>query len=457
MTAAGAAPATARGIGEPTEAGACSVEEALAEVVGLAVDLIRIDTTNTGDPDSGPGERAAAEYVSARLGEAGYEVTYLEGAGPRRGNVVVRLPGSRPDRGALLVHGHLDVVPAVADEWTVHPLSGEVADGCVWGRGAVDMKHMVAMTLAVARSLRRHGLVPRRDIVFAFLADEECGGRFGARWLAEHRRDLFEGVTEAISEVGGFCVTLPNGRRAYLVQTAEKDAGQLSVQARGRPGHGSLLHGETAISRLVAAVTRLQEHRFPRVVTAAAADFLDGVRELTGEDYPDDDEQAATARFGSLARLLGASLRDTVNVTRLDAGYAGNVVPGLAKATADCRILPGRRADFERELAGLLADVDWQLQVVTGAQTRFDGDLPGHLLAALRSQDPEAHVLPYLLPASTDAKTFAQLGIRNFGFTPLKLPPDLDFAALFHGVDERIPIESLQFGTRVLHRLLLDC
>ncbi len=434
-----------------------SMEEAVSEVVGLTVDLIRFDTTNTGDLGSGPCERDAAEYVAEKLEEVGYDVTYLEEAGPRRGNVIARLSGAGPHRGALLVHSHLDVVPADAAEWSVHPLSGEVVDGFVWGRGAVDMKHMVAMTLAVARALKRHGVVPSRDIVFAFLADEECGGRYGARWLVDHRPDLFDGVTEAIGEVGGFCVPLPGGRRAYLVQTAEKDAAQLSLHARGRPGHGSLLHGETAVSRLVSAVGRLQQHQFPKIVTAAAADFLDGVRRLTGEDYPADDLAAAQERFGSLARLLGASLRDTLNVTWLDAGYASNVVPGSAHAIADCRILPGRRADFERELAGLLPDLEWELRVVDGAQTTFDGELPGRLLAALRAHDPQAEVLPYLLAASTDAKSFARLGIRNFGFTPLRLPPDLDFAALFHGVDERVPIEALRFGTRVLHSLLRDC
>ncbi|SNQ51080.1 hypothetical protein FRACA_60066 [Frankia canadensis] len=189
----------------------------VAEVVTLASDLIAIDTTNDGDPDTQGTERAAAEYVAEKLAEVGYEPTYVESGGRGRGNVIVRLPGSDPARGALLVHGHLDVVPADASEWTVHPFSGEVADGYVWGRGAVDMKGMVAMTLAVARGLRREGVAPPRDLVLAFLADEEAGGKLGARWLVEHRPELFEGVTEAIGEAGGFSIILPAGRNPAIV------------------------------------------------------------------------------------------------------------------------------------------------------------------------------------------------------------------------------------------------
>ncbi|MBL7500386.1 M20/M25/M40 family metallo-hydrolase [Frankia sp. CNm7] len=439
-----------------------------AEVVALASELIAIDTTNLGDPDVPGTERAAAEYVAAKLAEAGYEPTFLESGGRGRGNVIARLPGADPSRGALLVHGHLDVVPADASEWTVHPFSGEVADGYVWGRGAVDMKGMVAMTLAVARRLRREGVVPPRDLVFAFLADEEAGGILGARWLVEHRPDLFEGVTEAISEVGGFSVALPGRRtgagtsadpvRAYLVETAEKGSMWLRLTARGTAGHGAMLHDDNAIVKLAAAVARLDAHRFPLILTDPVREFLEGVADLTGVPFDENDPRAAVDRLGNLSRLIGAALRDTANVTLFNAGYRSNVVPSVAEATVDARFLPGREAAMARELVTVLGpDVEAVWDTLPGVSTSFDGALVDAMARAIAGEDPGARLLPYMLSAGTDAKSFARLGIRHFGFAPLRLPPDLDFTALFHGVDERVPVDALEFGARVLDRLLRDC
>ncbi|MCK9896096.1 M20/M25/M40 family metallo-hydrolase [Frankia sp. AgB32] len=439
-----------------------------AEVVALASELIAIDTTNLGDPDLPGTEQPAAEYVAAKLAEVGYEPTYVESGARGRGNVVVRLPGADPSRGALLVHGHLDVVPADASDWTVHPFSGEVSGGHVWGRGAVDMKGMVAMTLAVARRLRRDGVVPPRDLVFAFLADEEAGGLLGARWLVEHRPELFEGVTEAIGEVGGFSVTLPGRRadpstpadpvRAYLVEIAEKGSMLLRLTARGTAGHGAMLHEDNPIVTLAAAVTRLAAHRFPLVLTDPVRALLAGVAELTGVPFDERDPQAAVDRLGTLARLVGASLRDTANVTRFDAGYRANVVPSVATATVDCRPLPGREQAFARELAEVIGPgVDAVWRALPPVHTSFDGALVTAMARAIDGEDPGARLLPYLLPASTDAKSFARLGIRHFGFAPLRLPPDLDFTTLFHGVDERVPVDALTFGARVLDRLLRGC
>ncbi|MGF7238434.1 MAG: M20/M25/M40 family metallo-hydrolase [Frankia sp.] len=439
-----------------------------AEVVALASELIAIDTTNIGDPDVPGTERAAAEYVASKLAEAGYEPTYLESGARGRGNVIARLPGADPSRGALLVHGHLDVVPADASEWTVHPFSGAVADGYVWGRGAVDMKGMVAMTLAVARRFRREGVVPPRDLVFAFLADEEAGGILGARWLVEHRPDLFEGVTEAISEVGGFSVTLPGRRtgggapadpvRAYLVETAEKGSMWLRLTARGTAGHGAMLHDDNAIVKLAAAVARLDAHRFPLVLTDPVREFLEGVADLTGVPFDENDPQAAVDRLGNLSRLIGAALRDTANVTLFNAGYRSNVVPSVAEATVDARFLPGRETALARELVTVLGpDVEAVWRTLPAVHTSFDGALVDAMARAIAGEDPGARLLPYMLSAATDAKSFARLGIRHFGFAPLRLPPDLDFTALFHGVDERVPVDALEFGTRVLDRLLRDC
>jgi acetylornithine deacetylase/succinyl-diaminopimelate desuccinylase-like protein len=429
------------------------------EVVGLVSDLIRIDTTNTGDPDTLVGERAAAEYVAAKLDEVGYETTYVESGAPGRGNVIARLPGADPSRGALLIHGHLDVVPADPSEWSVHPFSGAVQDGYVWGRGAVDMKDMVAMTIAVARRFRRDGVTPPRDLVFAFLADEEAGGLVGSHWLVDNRPDLFEGCTEAVGEVGGFSLTVKEGRRLYLVETAEKGIAWMKLRAKARAGHGSMVHEDNAVTALCEAVARLGRHRFPLVMTDSVQEFLDAVGEETGLDFSGDDLEGAVAKLGGLARIVGATLRDTANPTMLDAGYKANVIPSTAEAVVDCRVLPGRQAAFEREVDELLGpDVtrEWVVNLPP-VETTFDGDLVGAMEAAILQEDPAARTIPYMLSGGTDAKAFSRLGMRCFGFSPLRLPPDLDFAALFHGVDERVPVDGITFGTRVLDQFLRTC
>ncbi len=429
------------------------------EVVGLASDLIRIDSTNTGDPTTLVGERAAAEYVAEKLAEVGYETTYLESGAPGRGNVFARLPGADHSRGALLVHGHLDVVPADASEWSVHPFSGAIQDGYLWGRGAVDMKDMVAMTLAVARQLKRDGVTPPRDLVFAFLADEEAGGLLGSQWLVDNRPDLFDGCTEAIGEVGGFSITIRDDVRAYLIETAEKGISWLRLRVRGRAGHGSMVHDDNAVTLLAEAVARLGRHRFPLVLTDSVREFLAGITELTGLEFDENDLDGAVAKLGGLSRVVGATLRDTANPTMLDAGYKANVIPSTAEAVVDCRVLPGRQAAFERELDEILGpDVEREWVVnLPPVETTFDGALVDAMTAAVLAEDPGATTLPYMLSGGTDAKAFDRLGIRCFGFSPLKLPPDLDFSALFHGVDERVPLDALTFGTRVLDRLFRSC
>ncbi|NGY65035.1 M20/M25/M40 family metallo-hydrolase [Lentzea sp. NEAU-D13] len=425
------------------------------EAVTLVSELIRIDTTNTGDPATVVGERKAAEWVAEKLSEVGYETTYVESGAKGRGNVIARLAGSDPSRGALLVHGHLDVVPADASEWSVHPFSGAVQDGYVWGRGAVDMKDMVGMTLALARHFKRNNVVPPRDIVFAFLADEEAGGLFGAKWLVENRPELFEGVTEAISEVGGFSITLKDDVRAYLVETAEKGIRWLKLRVKGTAGHGSMIHRDNAVAKLAAAVTRLDQHKWPLIVRPSVREFLDGVTEITGLDFPEDDLEGSIGKLGALSRMIGATLRDTANPTMLSAGYKANVIPSVAEATVDCRILPGREEAFDRELAELLGpDVEREWIGLPPVETTFDGALVDAMTASIIAEDPGARVLPYMLSGGTDAKSFQRLGIRNFGFAPLKLPSDLDFSGLFHGVDERVPVDALKFGVRVLDRFL---
>src|SRR4029453_16899191 len=242
------------------------------EVVRICRDLLRIDTTNTGDLATTAGERVAAEYVAAQLDEVGISSGIRESA-PGRTSLVARIEGTDRDRPALLVHGHLDVVPADPKEWSVHPFSGEERDGYVWGRGAVDMKDMDAMTLALVRDWARTGVKPDRDIVLAFVADEEAGGKLGAHYLVDHHADLFEGCTEAISEVGGFSITVRDDLRLYLGQTAEKGLAWLRVTASGKPGPGSFVHDDTPVTRLCEAVARLGSPRFPPVLPPPMRQF----------------------------------------------------------------------------------------------------------------------------------------------------------------------------------------
>ncbi|MFI2201132.1 M20/M25/M40 family metallo-hydrolase [Streptomyces sp. NPDC020192] len=424
------------------------------EVVDLCRELIRFDTSNYGD-HSGPGERGAAEWVAEKLAEVGLEPKIYE-SHPGRASTVARIEGEDPSRPALLIHGHLDVVPANAVDWTHDPFSGEVADGCVWGRGAVDMKDMDAMTLAVVRDRLRSGRRPPRDIVVAFLADEEAGGTYGARYLVDHHPDLFEGVTEAISEVGGFSFTVNEQRRLYLIQTAEKGMHWMKLTVAGTAGHGSMIHRDNAITELSEAVARVGRHKFPVRVTKTTRAFLDELGDALGTELDPEDMEATLAKLGGIAKLIGATLSNTANPTQLNAGYKVNVIPGEATAHIDGRFLPGYEEEFLGDLDRLLgpnvrrADVHADKAV----ETSFDGALVEAMQSALLAEDPTAKAIPYMLSGGTDAKSFDDLGIRGFGFAPLKLPPELDFAGMFHGVDERVPVDGLRFGVRVLDRFI---
>jgi acetylornithine deacetylase/succinyl-diaminopimelate desuccinylase-like protein len=426
------------------------------EVVALCRDLIRIDTSNRGD-NSGPGERQAAEHVAALLTDVGLEPTVLE-SDTNRASVVARIAGTDQSRPALLIHGHLDVVPADASDWQVHPFSGEVRDGCVWGRGAVDMKDMDAMTLAVIRQRMREGRRAPRDIVLAFLADEEAGGTYGARWLVDNHPGLFEGVTEAISEVGGFSVTF-GGRRLYLVEIAEKGLAWMRLTARGTAGHGSMLQKDNAVTELAEAIARIGRHDWPIQLTPAVEAFFTEAAAAFGVDFDPAGLPQLLDKVGSLSRLTGATVRHTLNPTVLDAGYKVNVVPQHATAQVDGRFLPGHEDGFFAEVDKLLGPhVEREfIHHDIAVETTFDGDLVDAMKDALLAEDPDGKAIPYCLSGGTDAKSFSRLGIRCFGFAPLQLPPDLDFSGMFHGVDERVPTDALQFGTRVLDRFLDNC
>jgi acetylornithine deacetylase/succinyl-diaminopimelate desuccinylase-like protein len=425
------------------------------EVVDLCRELIRIDTSNYGD-DTGPGERKAAEYVAEQLTEVGLEPAMYEAA-PGRASVVVRLEGSDPARtDALLIHGHLDVVPADAADWTHDPFSAELADGCIWGRGAVDMKDMDAMILSVIRDRMRSGRVPARPIVLTFLADEEAGGILGAHWLVDHHPELFEGCTEAIGEVGGFSLSVRDDLRLYLIETAQKGIEWMRVTVTGTAGHGSMVNDDNAVTELSEAVARLGRHDWPLRITPTVRAFLDGASAAFGVTLDPEDPEQLVATLGSVAKIIGATLRNTTNPTMLKAGYKHNVIPGKAEAYIDGRVLPGHVEEFHATVDELLGPNVTRTSLVSDipVETTFDGPLVAAMQAALVAEDPGALAIPYCLSGGTDAKAFSTLGIRAFGFSPLRLSPDLDFAGMFHGVDERVPADGLRFGARVLDRFL---
>jgi acetylornithine deacetylase/succinyl-diaminopimelate desuccinylase-like protein len=426
------------------------------EVVRICRDLIRIDTTNPGD-HSGPGERKAAEYVAGLLSEVGIAPAVVE-SHPKRTSLVARVEGADRTKPALLIHGHLDVVPANAADWRENPFGGEISDGCVWGRGAVDMKDMDAIMLAVVRQRLKEGRKPARDVVLAFTADEEAGGNWGARFLVEQHADLFEGVTEAIGEVGGFSVSVGD-KRLYAVQTAEKGLAWMRLTARGTAGHGSMIHTDNAVTALAEAVARVGRHQWPTELPAATSEFLEQAAQALGVEFDPQDPASIIGKLGGMSKMIGATTQHTVNPTGLKAGYKVNVIPQAAFGEIDGRFLPGREEEFFAEIDRLLGTAVGRefIHHDIALETTADGHLWDAMSASLSAEDPEATVVPYCLSAGTDAKHFSKLGIRCFGFSPLRLPPELDFSGMFHGVDERVPVDGLQFGVRVLDRLLDIC
>ncbi|MGB5953388.1 MAG: M20/M25/M40 family metallo-hydrolase [Ornithinimicrobium sp.] len=432
------------------------------EVAAICRDLIRIDSSNYGD-GSGPGERAAAEYVMELLTEVGLDPQLTESE-PGRASVVVRTAGKDSSRPGLVLHGHLDVVPAEASDWQVDPFAAEERDGCIWGRGAVDMKDMDAMLLANLRHLARSAEQPPRDIVWAFFADEEAGGVKGAGHVVEQHSDWLEGCSEAISEVGGFSVMLPDAAtgaetRAYLLQTAEKGIAWLRLRAHGRAGHGSVPNPENAVVRLAEAIDRINKHPWPRTYIASVDQLFDGIAGITGNALDRDDPEDFLALLGGARPFVEATLADTANFTMLESGYKHNVIPQTATASLDCRFLPGHGDDLMEtieRLAGEFVDIEIVHKDVA-LEAPFEADLVESMKNALLKEDPGAHVLPYCLSGGTDNKHLSRLGITGYGFAPLRLPGDLDFVSMFHGIDERVPVDSLEFGARVLQRLINDC
>jgi acetylornithine deacetylase/succinyl-diaminopimelate desuccinylase-like protein len=423
----------------------------LPEVARIARDLIRFDTTNHGGGRSA-GEREAAEYVGAFLEGLGLETSYYEPI-PRRTNVMARVPGRNPRKPALVLHGHLDVVPAIAEDWSVDPFEGVVRDGMLWGRGAVDMKDMDAMILTSVADILRSGEQPERDLVLAFFADEENGGVEGSALVVRDKPEWFSGATEAISEVGGYSISISN-QRAYLLQVGEKALIWIRLVARGRAAHGSSLHADNAVTSLAEAVAALGRTAWPVTLTATTREMAERLGELTG--LTADDPDAVAAATGAASGFLRSTLRTTTNPTGLVAGYKHNVIPDRAEALVDVRVLPGTEEEALAEIRRIVGP-GVEVEIVhqdIGLEVPFSGNLVEAMVGALGRHDPGAPVIPYLMGGGTDNKALATLGIAGYGFAPLRLPAGLDFTGMFHGVDERVPIDALVFGQAVLTDLL---
>ncbi|MDV3123998.1 M20/M25/M40 family metallo-hydrolase [Mycobacterium sp. 21AC1] len=423
-----------------------------SDVVAITSDLIRIDTTNRGGGDA-VGEGIAADYLASLLAEVGIESQRYEKA-PGRTNLIARWRGSDPDLPALLLHGHLDVVPADAADWTVDPFGGVVMDGKLWGRGAVDMKNMVAMIVASVRTLIAEGFVPQRDIILAFLADEEDNSHFGARWLVAEHPEVFRGADVAISEVGGFSADI-GGRPVFFVQTGEKGILWLRLRSRGRASHASQLNNDNAIIELARALIRIDEEPWPVALTSTTARLLEELRAITGAPAHADARDVLAA-VGPCAPFVVPGLSNVSNATVFDAGYKTNIVPAEATASIDVRVLPGQRDKVlqrVRDLAGPAVEVTVE-DDVAAVETTFDGPLVDAMRSSIEHFRPDARVVPYLLPAGTDNAMLAGLGIRGFGFAPLLLPAGYDFPAMFHGADEHVPVDALLFGRGVLTELI---
>ena len=423
------------------------------ETITLCQEMIRIPSVNHGE---GLGdEKAMAEYVAKKLTEVGIKSELIETA-PNRVNVVAKVEGADQNRPGLVLHGHIDVVPANAADWSVDPFSGVIKDGFIWGRGAVDMKDMDAMILATVRMWQRIGYKPPRNILLVFFADEEAGSNYGSRWLVKHRPEIFDGYSEAVSEVGGFSVTITGEHRLYLIEAAQKGIQWIKLTAKGTAGHGSFINQDNAVTKISDAVARIGAYEWPQLETKTSNFFFRKIAELTGDKYDPKNFKPLLRHLGDAVRMLGATISNTANPTMLEAGYKVNVIPQSASAMVDGRFLPGHENQLQETIKKLAGD-EIEIEILTrdiALEVEFAGPLVKAMCDAISGEDSAGIPVPYLMSGGTDNKALHDLGIVGYGFSPLKLPKDLDFFALFHGVDERVPIDGLKFGVRVLYEFL---
>lgn len=437
--------------------------------------LIRIPSVNppgladgAAGHDSSGGETAAATYCADVLRAEGIDADVLEAA-PGRGSCFARLPATVAEpEPPLLLLSHVDVVPVDAEAWARDPFGGELIDGVIWGRGAVDMKHMMAMELSVMLALHRSGAKRRRDVIFAAVADEEAGGVYGALHWVRERPDLFADAAgrpaaAALNEVGGYSMTVSD-RRVYAIQVAEKGIIWTRLRASGTPSHGSMPSPDNAAIKLARAVSQLAAAPRPARVIPVVRTFFEalGLAAVVGHAERGDDEGARALLAERVAdpvlrRSLDAMLRDTVTPNVIHVGKKVNVVPGSGEAEIDVRTLPG--TDQQAFLADLQAIVGDGVTVesvhtMPSVECAADAEIVRLMERALLAADPEAVPLPMMITPGTDAKAMALLAIPTYGFAPLRLDADVPFLSLFHGNDERIPVSGLRFGLPVLHAVV---
>ena len=426
------------------------------ETIRICQELIRIPSVNFGE---GKGDESAiAAYVVKSLAEVGIEAKIYESA-PNRMNVIAKIEGSDSSRPGLVLHGHIDVVPADAKDWSVDPFSGEIKDGFIWGRGAVDMKNVDAMILAIVRKWKREGYLPPRDIVLAFFGDEEAGSEYGSRYMTANHPEVFAGCTEAVSEVGGFSITVKNGKRLYFIETAQKGIHWIKLTAKGTAGHGSMINKDNSINALAEAVAKIGNHSWPQRYTKTVKALFANLAKAVDKDYDESDFRPLLDELGPASKMFGATLQNTANPTMINSGYKANVIPQTASAVVDGRFLPGYEEEFNQTIREIVGP-DIEIETLThdiSLEVDFSGDLVEAMVQSLIAEDPDAIAVPYMMSGGTDNKALSELGIVGYGFTPLKLPPGLDFMALFHGVDERVPLDGLKYGVHVMERFLKNC
>lgn len=433
------------------------------DVVTVLQQLLRLDTTNRA-PGDAEGELVAAQWIHDQLTQAGYHSRMLtrEDA-PHRANVVVRVSGTDPTLEGVLVHAHLDVVPAEAEQWSFDPFGGDVVDGYVRGRGATDMKDMCAMTLSVLLDWAATGDRPRRDVVVAFVADEETDGAFGAQWLVDAHPGLFDGVAVGIGESGGVIDVYPgaDGQPVRLARIAAGERGTLHLllTARGRSGHGSRPGGSNAVLALIDALHRIGHHAWPPHVSPLVRAQLEQTAAALGlaADLTTDEGVLRTIEeLGGAADAAAFTIRASTTPTVVRAGYKVNVIPGLAVAEVDVRCPPGFEDDLLAALPGLVGDGVTFEHTVREPPVQAPVDSPWFdaMSAAITYVDPLAVVVPGCLGGGTDAKAFSSLGIACYGFAPATADPDGRRRSGMHGVDERVPVTSLRGGQQILARFL---
>jgi acetylornithine deacetylase/succinyl-diaminopimelate desuccinylase-like protein len=423
-------------------------------VVKYCQDLIRIDTTNFGNNESN-GESKAAEYIGEILKSLNIEYQII-GPDAKRSSIIARVPGSDTSLPGIVLHGHLDVVPVEIDKWSKPAFEAIIDQDMIWGRGAVDMKNGNAMILGSLYELVKTGWRPKRSITLVFFADEEAGGQLGSHFVTKKCPEYFENCTEAVGEVGGFSHTLSNGVRLYLIETAQKGIAWMKLSAQGNAGHGSMINNENAISKLSKAITNLGNHKFPVTIKDSVRSLLEETASAHGTKFDEKDPEKIVALLGTLTKLVSATLANTANPTMLNAGYKVNVIPGEAVAHVDGRFLPGNSDTFLADIRKIVGDeINVEAETFDVAlEAPFDTNIVHLMTESLAAEDRAARVVPYMLSGGTDAKALSKFGIKGYGFTPLLLPNDLDFTSLFHGHDERVPISSLKFGARTMHRFI---